>query len=111
MRIYLREQDFGLAIEIFDELAATSDKEFKAFGLAGKCVAKSAQKEYAASAEIVEQFWPYREYLLDSQMKKLLRAAIDKNRENLGRTDCPPMGRVDERSVRAGWLRQGFVRM
>ncbi len=88
-RIYLREQDFGRAIEIFDELAATSDKEFKAFGLAGKCVAKSAQKEYAASAEIVEQFWPYREYLLDSQMKKLLRAAIDKNRENLGAPTAP----------------------
>ena len=70
-------------------MAATSDKEFKAFGLAGKCVAKSAQKEYAASAEIVEQFWPYREYLLDSQMKKLLRAAIDKNRENLGAPTAP----------------------
>ncbi len=91
VRIYLRELNFQSAIQVCNELAATSEnnKEFKAFGLAGKCVALSAQKEYANSAEVVEQFWPYREDLLDKQMTKLLRASIDKNRENLGAPTAP----------------------
>ena len=48
VRVYLRELDFSHAIELCDELSATSDNnaEIKAFGLAGKCGALSLQGHY-----------------------------------------------------------------
>ena len=60
VRIYLREEDYDRAIEVCDELAATSDNnaEFKAFGLAGKCGALSLQEKYRESADVLDQFWP-----------------------------------------------------
>ena len=85
-RIYLREEKFDRAIEVCDELATTSDNnaEFKAFGLAGKCGALSLEKMYSESAEVLNQFLPWRQYLRDRQMAKLVRDTIEKNRENLG---------------------------
>ncbi|MGO9108503.1 MAG: serine/threonine protein kinase [Thermoguttaceae bacterium] len=87
VRIYLvREQAYDQAIKVCDELASTGDNnsEFKAFGLAGKCVALSLQQKYGESAEVLNQFAPLRESLRDNQMKRLLRLTIDKNREHLG---------------------------
>ena len=90
-RIYLRQKEFDRAIEVCDELASTSDNnaEFKAFGLAGKCGALSLQEKYRESADVLDQFQPWQQYLLDRQMKKLLRDTIDKNRENLGPPTSP----------------------
>ena len=101
VRIYLHENDFNRAIELCDELAATSDNnaEFKAFGLAGKCVALSAQQKYRESADVLYQFLPWREDLRDSQMTKLLRSAIEKNGEILG----PPTSLQWE-----DWLQEKF---
>jgi hypothetical protein len=100
-RIYLRQDDFARALEVFDELAATPDNnaEFKAFGLAGKCGVLSLEKKYAESAEVLNQFLPWQQDLRDSQMKKMLRHTIDKNRENLG---APTSPQWDE------WLNQNF---
>jgi serine/threonine-protein kinase len=86
-RIYLfRQQDFGRAIQVCDELVSLPDDhaEFKAFGLAGQCGALSLQKKYHESAKVLDQFWRFREDLQDSQMKKLVDRTIDRNRENLG---------------------------
>ena len=90
-RIFLRAEDFDSAIKVCDELASTSDNnaEFKAFGLAGKCGALSLQKKYHESAEVLDQFWLWQQYLRDSQIKKMLRHTIDKNRENLGPPTSP----------------------
>ena len=87
-RIYLiRQGNFPRAIEVCNELAKSSDKEFKAFGLAGLCGALSLEKKYAESAEVYEKFKPYGPDLLDKQMEHFLRLAVERNREKLG----PPM--------------------
>ena len=101
VRIYLRELKFDRAIEVCDDLASTSDNnaEFKAFGLAGKCGALSLEKKYRESAEVLDQFLPWRQYLRDSQMTKLLRRTIEKNRENLGPPTSPQWD---------DWLKQEF---
>jgi hypothetical protein len=85
-RVYLREEKYDRAIAVCDALASTSDNnaEFKAFGLAGKCGALSLQGNYQESSDVLNQFWPYKESLRDSQMTKLLRRAAEKNRDNLG---------------------------
>ena len=100
-RIYLRELEFDRAIEVCDALASTADNnaEFKAFGLAGKCGALSLEQRYAESAEVLNQFLPWRQYLRDSQMAKLLRRTIDKNRDHLGPLTSPQWD---------DWLKQEF---
>ena len=87
IRIYLfRENDFDRAIKLCEELASSksNNAEFKAFGLAGEYGALSLQNEYAKSAEVLDQFLQWRDDLRDVQMKKLVRATIERNRENLG---------------------------
>ncbi len=100
VRIYLREEDYDRAIKLCDALAAPGNTaEFKAFGLAGKCAALTLQEKYRESADVQDQFWPYKESLRDSQMTKLLRRAVEKNRDNLG----PPTAlQLDD------WLDQHF---
>jgi serine/threonine-protein kinase len=102
VRIYLyRELAYEKAIKVCDELASTSDNnaEFKAFGLAGKCSSLALLGQYNDSAEVLNQFSPWRESLRDSQMKKLLRDAIDKIHETLG---PPSSSQWDD------WLKQQF---
>jgi eukaryotic-like serine/threonine-protein kinase len=104
VRIYLfRSLDLDHAIEICDELASTADNfaEFKAFGLAGKCVALSLQKKYQESANVLYQFGQWRQDLRDERMKRLLRYAIDNNCENLGPPTSPQW---DE------WMKEEFGR-
>ena len=85
--VYLNELEFDRALQVFDELASSSESnaEFKAFGLAGKCGVLSLQEKYAESADVLNQFLPYRTFLHDGQMTKMLRKTIDKNRTMLGR--------------------------
>jgi serine/threonine-protein kinase len=101
VHVYLRERDFGNAIKFCDELASTSDNnaEFKAFGLAGKAGALSLQEKYRESADVLDQMGPWQQYLLDNQMKKLVRRTIDRNRENLGPPTSPQWD---------DWLKQEF---
>jgi hypothetical protein len=49
----------------------------------------SLKKQYAESARVLDQFWPYREDLHDPGMAKLLRETIDNNREKLGSPTAP----------------------
>ena len=83
-RIYLLRND-DRAMAIFDELAASADadKEYRAWGLAGKIGVLSLQGKYGESAEVLDELWPIRGELRDEQMKKLLDRAIQENRSHL----------------------------
>ncbi len=83
-RIYLLRND-DRAMAIFDELAASADadKEYRAWGLAGKIGVLSLQGKYRESAEVLDELWPIRGELRDEQMKKLLDRAIHENRSHL----------------------------
>ena len=85
-RIYLRECDYDRAMAIFDELAglADSDREFKAFGLAGKCGVLSLQGKYQQSADVLDQLWGIHADLRDWQMRRMLDYVIKQNRKQLG---------------------------
>jgi hypothetical protein len=85
-RVYLREDKFDSAMDIFNDLATTSEKnkEFKAFGLAGKCGTLSLQGKYPESAEVMNQLWNYRNDLHDQEMRELVAKATDTNRAHLG---------------------------
>ncbi len=85
-RIYLREGKYARALKIFDEFAALdeTEPEFRAFGLAGKCGVLTLQGRYHESAAVMEQLWPIRAKLQDSQIRQLLHHAVRKNRSELG---------------------------
>jgi eukaryotic-like serine/threonine-protein kinase len=89
VRVYLRDMQYDRAIEVCDELASTSEAEFKAFGLAGKCGALSLEDKYKDSAAVLDRFWPVRQDLHDVLMSNLLRRTIDRNREHLGAPTAP----------------------
>jgi serine/threonine-protein kinase len=85
-RIYLRKDEFDNALKVFDELASVkpSSAAIKAFGLAGKCVTLERQKKYAESAAVLNDFWKYRDKLVDREMKQDVLQAMDKIRAELG---------------------------
>ncbi len=84
-RIFLRERDYPRATAVFDELAAVSDqdKEFQAFGLAGKCGVLCFQGKFRESAAVLEQLLHIRQSLRDRQMGRMLEYVIEKNRSEL----------------------------
>jgi serine/threonine-protein kinase len=90
-RILLRERDYDRAIAVFDELAAASDseREFRAFGLAGKCGVLSLQGHYRESADVLDQLWPIHQDLRDVQMRTMLDYVVKKNRSKLGSPTTP----------------------
>jgi serine/threonine-protein kinase len=85
-RIYLRERDDARALAIFEEFAAAADvdKEFRAYGLAGKTGVLTLQGKYQESADVLDELWPLRGDLRDAQMQKMLDHAIEENRAKLG---------------------------
>jgi serine/threonine-protein kinase len=85
-RIYLRERDYERAMAIFDDLAGASDsdKEFRAFGLAGKCGLLTLQGRNRESAEVLDELWPIHQELRDTQMRKMLEYVMRENRSKLG---------------------------
>ena len=87
VRFYLfHAKAYDKAVKVCDELAATKENnaEFKAFGLAGKCVALSLEEEYSDSDEVWYKYWPLRDSLRDDRMKKEVTLALSRNLENLG---------------------------
>jgi serine/threonine-protein kinase len=80
-RIYLREKNYDQALKALDELAAAddADREFQAFGLAGKCVALCLQGKYHESAQVLDELWPIKQNLKDSQMNAMLIRAMRDN--------------------------------
>jgi serine/threonine-protein kinase len=85
-RIYLRRGDYARALPVFDDLAAAgdADKEFRAFGLAGKAAVLNLQGKYQDSAAVVDKLWDSRSDLRDEPMKRLLDDVIKKNGAELG---------------------------
>ncbi len=85
-RIYLLHKEYDKALQIFDELAASTDadKEYRAWGLAGKVGALALQGKYAQSADVLNDLWPIRGELRDEQMKNLLDHAVREIRTQLG---------------------------
>jgi serine/threonine-protein kinase len=83
-RIYLRQRDYERAMTVFDDLAADSNGEFRAFGLAGKCGILTLQGKYRDSATVLDDLWPIHQELRDAQMRKLLDYVVKENRSRLG---------------------------
>jgi serine/threonine-protein kinase len=83
-RIYLRQRDYDRAMIVFDDLAADSNGEFRAFGLAGKCGILTLQGKYRDSATVLDDLWPIHQELRDAQMRKLLDYVVKENRSRLG---------------------------
>ena len=99
-RIYLLHKEYDKALQIFDELAASTDadKEYRAWGLAGKVGALALQGKYAQSANVLNDLWPIRGELRDEQMKNLLDHAVREIRTQLGAGPAA-MGPVAENAV------------
>jgi serine/threonine-protein kinase len=84
-RIYLRDRDLDNALKTFDDLAAvpSSDTEFRAFGLAGKCGVLSLKGDYAGSAKALDDLFPIIKDLKDRQMHDMLNKVVQENRKHL----------------------------
>jgi serine/threonine-protein kinase len=102
-RIYLRTRDDARAAAIFEEFAAAADadKEFRAYGLAGKAGLLTLEGKFRESADVLDELWPIRGELRDAQMQKMLEHTIRENRSKLG----PQTGRQwDEQPDWNEWL-------
>ena len=89
--IYLRNEEFGRAMDIFDELSKLGDDqvELRAFGLAGKCGVLSLRRDYQGSSDALTRLWKIHDRLDNRQMERLLGYAIERNRAKLGRNTAP----------------------
>jgi len=97
--IHLQEGDHDRAMAIFEELAASEDLQFRAFGLAGQCGVLALRQRYPESAEVLDQLQPIRGHLKDRQMGELLRYVMKKIRSKL---------RKKGRQEWEDWLRKEF---
>jgi len=92
--IYLKRWDFEGALAIFRKIASASEEDdalqaSRAFGLAGQYVVLTLQDErdYTRFADILAQFEPIRDRLVDPEMRTLLYFAVRKNRDKLEEQD------------------------
>jgi serine/threonine-protein kinase len=99
VRIFLAEENYPKAMELFEQFASLDEVEFRAYGLAGQCGVLSIEKRYAESAALAEKLWPIHDELRDSQMRQMLDRAIRANRSALG---------AQSTSKWKGWLDQQF---
>ncbi len=85
-RICLLDGRYDEALELFDELAALgeTEAEFRAFGLAGRGSVLMLQGRHDESARVLDELHPTIEHLQDRQMRRLVGAAVRRNREQLG---------------------------
>ena len=85
-QIYLREENYGRAKDLFEEFARAEDseEELRAFGLAGLCVVLTLEGKYHESAETLNQLLPIRGKLQSEWMQVLLEFVIQKNAAGLG---------------------------
>jgi len=83
--IYLREEDYDRALELFRELASLDEieGELRAFGLAGESGILTIQGQYEKSAATVERLRPIRDKL-DARMRQFLYFAMRRNQAKLG---------------------------
>lgn len=106
-RLYLRQDRYAEALEVFEELAAldpASDREFRAFGLAGKFVVLTlVGRHEEASALMAGELMPLLDQLrgdemLDPDMQQMVRYALRKNTQELNRQNADQQRRwLDER--------------
>ena len=85
-RIYLRERDDTRAMALFEQFAAAADtdKEFRAYGLAGKAGLLTLQGKYSESADVLAELLPIRGELRDVQMREMLDRVLKENRLKIG---------------------------
>jgi eukaryotic-like serine/threonine-protein kinase len=91
IRIYLRKGDYAKALEISDALiqSALASRESRAFGQAGRVVALSGEKQYAASSDAYNSYGLWDDNLKDSHMRELLESAQKRNLQNLAGGGAP----------------------
>ena len=80
--LYLKEGNYEEAMDIFEKFTyrGESDRELRAFGLAGQSVVYSYKGEYDKSNKIIDQFLPqFIENLNSPQMDRYLQEAIKRN--------------------------------
>lgn len=102
--IYMRNEEFDKAMEIFDELSKLGEDqlELRAFGLAGKCGVLSLRGEYVESNEALARLWEIHDRLDNRQMKSLLQYAIERNRTKHGQQTAPEWERWLSEQFRQG---------
>jgi len=84
-RIYLyRTREYRRALEVCHELAQSPDeqRDFRAFGLAGECIALYALHRPDDAAAVLTELWPIREYL-DPQIRQDLLDVIGENQRQI----------------------------
>jgi tetratricopeptide (TPR) repeat protein len=83
--LYLKDGRYDNAMDIFEKFINLGDdeRELRAFGLAGKCVALSSQGKYRESGEILNEFLQIGDKLNSPQMDRYLQEAIIRNRSQL----------------------------
>jgi hypothetical protein len=80
--LYLKEGSYAEAMDIFEKFTyrGESDRELRAFGLAGQSVVYSYKGEYDKSNKIIDEFLPqFIENLNSPQMDRYLQEAIKRN--------------------------------
>jgi serine/threonine-protein kinase len=82
--LYLQDDDYERAMEIFSEFAAEPDVEVqnRAYGLAGQAVVLTLQGNHEGSADKLADLWPLRESL-DRSMRNLIAYVLRRNHEKL----------------------------
>jgi serine/threonine-protein kinase len=82
-RIYLNQDRFDEALQLFEELASldSTEEEFRAFGLAGKFIILSLRQDQEQSLRTLEEFFGVRDKLMDTEIAAGLRYALESNQE------------------------------
>lgn len=80
--LYLEEDDYDQAMQIFTEFAKLGgvDEDHKAFGLAGQALVLSIEHNYEASQNKLAELWPLRDRLSSRMGSMLLQAAAANRR-------------------------------
>jgi len=88
-RLYLRENRLEEAYALFDSFAlmGDTDREFRAFGLAGKVYVLILRDQYDDAGKVLGEFDPLRDYLDDQFMGQILRTVLRAKQSQLQRQD------------------------
>jgi serine/threonine protein kinase len=83
--IYLREENYDRALEIFGELASLDEieSEFRAFGLAGQAGILTMRGEYQKSEAVMSRLLPIIDKLTDPRLRQMVLYARRTNQSNL----------------------------
>ncbi len=99
--IYLREENYDRALEIFGELASLDEieSEFRAFGLAGQAGILTMRGEYQKSETLMARLLPIIDKLTDPRLRQMVIYARRTNQSKL---------KVESSKEWEQWLKQHF---